>query len=183
MPEKLSNERIRYLLKTWPEFVFDYFYDYYKPKLIRHAEWRTHDPNVAADIAQDAITYLWDRREWLLSQPQIDIEIFLITITRNKAISYFKREQLFDKSKEIDDDFIVPSEDPNTEQDLEERDRNIWDVISKFPKREMECLTLKFKHEMSIDEIAVELGIARKTVEMNITRAYKRMRDHGASFS
>lgn len=177
MREKLDDDKIRFLLRTWPEFVFDYFYDYYKPKLIRNAELRVHDPDVAADIAQESIAYLWDKREWILSQPDLNIELFLFTITRNKAISYFKRTKIFDKSKEVNDDFMSP-DDSSLQQDTEERDRNIWIMIAKFPRRERQCLTLKFQQEMSIDEIALELGIAKKTVEMAITSAYKRLGNH-----
>src|ERR1700733_13832969 len=136
MPEKLDNERLRYFLSTWPEFAIEYLDRYYKPRLIRQAEWKIHDAAAAEDIAQDTIVHIWKYRAWIVAQVGLNIENYMARVTRNMAITYYKRSlfQADIRPEDISDEGLI-SFDPNPTQDEIERDRIIWEIILKFPLR------------------------------------------------
>jgi RNA polymerase sigma-70 factor (ECF subfamily) len=50
-------------------------------------------------------------------------------------------------------------------------------AIDELPARPREVLLLKWRHGLSNGEVAVELGVALKTVEMHVTRAFARLRE------
>ena len=181
MPRKLDNEYLRRLLDSWPDLALEYLFEYYKPKLLRQSEWKTQDASAAQDIVQEAITSLWLRKEWILSQSELIIENYLVSIIRNQSIRFYRRSQFRDSQhkkieRSIDEDSKVF--DLGLEQDSTERDAIIWDLIAEFPSREKESLILKYKKELSTEEIASEMKITAKAVEKNITRAYKRLRQY-----
>lgn len=61
--------------------------------------------------------------------------------------------------------------------DTSERDARLWIAISRLPDRCREVFLLSKRDGLSHAEIAEEMGISVKTVENQITKAFKSLRD------
>lgn len=57
-----------------------------------------------------------------------------------------------------------------------EINREVRQLVEKFPKRERECLLMKMDEGLSTEQIAERLNITEKAVERTVTSAYKRLR-------
>jgi RNA polymerase sigma-70 factor (ECF subfamily) len=61
--------------------------------------------------------------------------------------------------------------------DLSQRDALLWRAVDALPERCREIFLMSKRDGMSGAEIAEELGISPKTVENQITKAYRSLRD------
>jgi RNA polymerase sigma-70 factor (ECF subfamily) len=71
----------------------------------------------------------------------------------------------------------------NEEIDTSERDARLWQALDNLPDRCREIFLLSKRDGLSNAEIASELGISIKTVENQITKAYKALRGELSSRS
>ena len=96
---------------------------------------------------------------------------------RNNALIHIRQkssvEPLDEKYADIPDDEAI---------DTSERDANIWRSIDELPSKRRTILLLNKRDGMSYDEIATYLGISKKTVENQLGKAYKTIREAGRRF-
>ena len=178
MQEKLDNETLRLFLNSWPDRALKYLYKFIKPKLLIASEKKTHDAAASKDIVQEAILEIWEKREWILAQPDLIIENYLYAITIFRSINHFKHVHMMRRNARaisLETEPYVDAEEYG--KAMEEKDAAIWNVIATFPSRQRECITLKYQHKMSHSQIGRSLGISIKTVDAHIMGAYKRLRD------
>lgn len=183
MSDFSKNQDIKNLLLFFPERAIEFLYRDYYNSLLRVAEKRTHDIDVAEDMVQEAFADVWENRQRIAQDENVFVIAHLFTIVNNKAINYYKREVwLNDSLKKYLNGAEVNSARP-TDANLTslEDEKPIWKIIATFPPKERECLTLKHRVGMSNDEIAKHLKITVKGVERSVTSAYKRLRTYNSS--
>jgi len=128
---------------------------------------------VAEEIVQDLFLELWTRR----SELSIDqsIAAYLFTAARNRALNHRKRERRI-----ID---LAPSDhpdeaDPTARGEAELLDAlELQDAIAQLPARCRLIFTLNRHQDLSYTEIATSLGLSVKTVETQMGRALRALRD------
>ncbi len=64
------------------------------------------------------------------------------------------------------------------DSEMGKQDKGVGGIVSQFPRREAECLHLKYNFNLTTVQIGVRLGISVKSVERSITSAYKRLRQY-----
>jgi len=65
---------------------------------------------------------------------------------------------------------------PDEEIDTSERDARLWEAIGRLPERCREIFLMSKRDGMPNAEIAEELGISVKTVENQMTKAFRQLR-------
>lgn len=125
------------------------------------------DTEEASDLVNGVFTEVWNA---LLEGEEPDnMKAYLYRAVRNRALSYAKGQARLADAELAED---VPEE----EIDTSERDARLWRALDELPDRCREIFLMSKRDGMSNKEIAEELDISLKTVESQITKAYKRLR-------
>ncbi|MBN8650496.1 MAG: sigma-70 family RNA polymerase sigma factor [Cytophagales bacterium] len=166
----LNNDRFRKLLAKQPALAIQLLHQLHGKSLYQIARQLTQDPNAAQDIIQDTFTLIWEKRHQLSRHHEKSLLHFIVRVVRNKSITHFKRKKLFN----IDQLRFLQQTDGDTFQDQLIKDMRKH--INTFSLREQQCTLLKIDHNLSLDQIATQLGVSRKMVEKAQTSALKKLR-------
>tara|TARA_R110002020_G_scaffold21009_4_gene71317 strand:+ start:20548 stop:21123 length:576 start_codon:yes stop_codon:yes gene_type:complete len=167
------------LLAKDNQLVFNTLYFRYVHKLrsfLARLGLDTH----ADDIVQETFIVLWNKRYTL--DPSKSLESYIFTIAKNRALKSIeadmKRSVINFQSLEI---MGVGEEG---EQSYTEEFLNALDsCIDRLPPRAKQILHLKRFKGLSTEEIALQLGISKSTVENHMNRALTILREEMAGFS
>lgn len=134
------------------------------------------NPYESEDIVQESFISIWNRIQTSESDPD-NFKSYVYRTVRNNALIHIRQkssvEPLDEKYADIPDDEAI---------DTSERDANIWRSIDELPSKRRTILLLNKRDGMSYDEIAAHLGISKKTVENQLGKAYKTIREAGRRF-
>ena len=174
-----QNDRFRNLLLSWPEKAVRILYESYYDSLLIISQRFTHDLNASEDIVQETFTHVWQHHKSLGQQRSQSIQYYLVKVVKNKSITVYKQRMRLESNQaryanQKNQSLI----DFPTEADIISLETNVCFrlIVDTFPRRERECLMLRFDSELSVEEIANELSISKKAVERSITSAKKRLR-------
>ena len=183
MPDSIDNDRFRNLLLAWPDKAIEYLYEDYYESLVSISEWKTHDHKASEDIVQEVFALIWKNHESIALREDLLIGHYLFTIVKNKSINHYN--ETIRLNKDQISYFIAERAGHGSPIESEiissEKKELIWQIVSTFPQREKQCLTMKFQNNMTIDEIALQMKVSKKAVERSVTSAYKRLRKYKSS--
>ena len=130
------------------------------------------DENTAEDISQDIFVKIWTYREAL---PDIrSFNTYLYRMTRNAALNHLRgNHSKIDISKMS----VLDDKDIEAEYQTKEKELLIRLTVEHMPPQRQRIFKMSREQGLSNDDIALKLGISKKTVENNITLALKDLRD------
>lgn len=135
----------------------------------------------AEDIVANVFRRLWMRRlEW---EPAGPARTYLLTATRNEAINLLRRlrreQGLEDRAlrEDVAPALSAPVASPESALVARELAEAIERTSANLPPRCREVFELRWREGLRHREIAERMGIALKTVEMQMTRALKAIRE------
>ncbi|QGY38608.1 sigma-70 family RNA polymerase sigma factor [Pseudodesulfovibrio cashew] len=135
------------------------------------------EPDIAADLAQEAFTKAYARLESF----RLGKRFFpwLYTLALNVARDYM-RKRGSDLHVFMDDPQDAgPSEDSGAEQErMEARldGATVFEYVSEMPPKYREALILRFRHDFTMKEIADTLGITVSGAKMRVGRGLDMLR-------
>ncbi len=143
--------------------------------------------DAAEDIVANVFRNLWLRRlEW---EPHGPVQTYLLTATRNEAINLLRRLRREHALEEraLAEDFApavgARAVLPDSAVIAGELSRAIEQAAAALPPRCREVFFLRWRAGLKHEEIAARMGISRKTIEMQMTKALRavreRLREHG----
>ena len=140
------------------------------------------DRAVAEEIVQDVFVSLWRHREKL--QLRGTLKAYLYAAARNHALNHLKRQKIarrwWQRGAEASaDDTGEARNDPAAFRELRER---VESAIAALPERTRLVFTLSRNEGLTYPEIAKALEISVKTVESQMSRALRLLRDDLAPF-
>ena len=153
--------------------AFEILYRRYFSKLYGAAYKRLQDKALTEEIVQELFVSLWERRENL---PIENIENYLFTSIKYLVIAQYKKNSLFEKYSSTLN--LAENDDNFTEQTLafEELNEAYQAALLTIPERCREVFLLK-RNGLSLREISEKLDISEKTVENQMTKALKMLRE------
>ncbi|MCK4922078.1 MAG: RNA polymerase sigma-70 factor [Bacteroidales bacterium] len=147
------------------------FREFFKP-LTHYSLKMVIDMDSAKEIVHTVFISLWEKREQIkLDTP---IRSYLFTAVHNKSLNFLRNNEKFYKGDFSDIEIVtVEDEDKMIAAETEAR---ITDAINSLPDRCAEVFKLSRLEGKKYREIAEELGISIKTVEIQMSKALKTLR-------
>lgn len=150
------------------------FRQWYAP-LVATATVLLRDREPAEEVVQDVLLELWRRRESLTFETSL--RAYLFQASRNRALNYLRRQRV-----EVRGESTIAAGMPSPEPaDSEAREGElnvaIQSAIAGLPDRCREVFELSRIRGLKYSEIATELGISVKTVEAQMGKALRVMRE------
>lgn len=150
------------------------FKTYYEPAC-RYVIRIIRDSDTTEEIVQATFVNLWEKRTLIRSD--ISFKSYLFRAAYNTALNYIKHRKVVstyvakkqDRISEIKRDFV--SHQPDFELQ-----RRIDDALNDLPPQCQKVFRLSREEGLKYHEIAEELGISKKTVEVHMGKALKLLR-------
>jgi len=148
------------------------------PSLVRLARLFVDDRNAAEDLVQEAFIRL-ARSAGRIREPD-KTPAYLRSIVLNLARDHNRRGLMslrhhlpFDDSRDAIDDGL----------DVRDDQRRVLEALRDLPRRQRDCLVLRYYDELGIDEIASTLDVSRNSVKTHLQRGLaaleRRLHDDG----
>lgn len=155
--------------------AFDTLFRAYYASLVGFAQSLVRERALAEELSQDVMLELWRRRESLVLQESV--RAYLYQSVRNRALNHLRHERI-ERTRQPD---LEPdaSMAPPPDQEVAERDIDaaVRAAIAKLPPRCREVFEASRVHGLTYGEIATTLGISVKTVEAQMGKALRILRE------
>lgn len=172
MNEKSDDIILMRLIREGDKPAFRHLFETYFTPLCRFMSLYVHEKQIVEELALDIFTYVWENRQTL--QIQLSFKAYLFQAARNKCLNVLRQKKLTVPIN--NEDFEV--EDPNEiSLETEELFALIQEAIMALPEKCKEVFQLSRNENLTNQEIATQLNISTKTVEAQITKALKRIKD------
>ena len=171
MDEREPLERIR----RGDQDAFDAVFRFYYPPLVGMAEGMLRNRAIAEEIVQDVMLELWRRRDALPIEESM--RAYLFRATRNRALNHLRhgRVERLSEPRIVEARAAVPIAPAALVE--EEIDVALRQAVVALPARCREVFELSRVHGLRYAEIADLLGISVKTVEAQMGRALRTLRE------
>jgi RNA polymerase sigma-70 factor (ECF subfamily) len=135
------------------------------------------DEDTCKDLAQEVLVELWKRKEAI--EVHSSLRAYLRRSALNKALTYLKNQRKI--QLEGDDQFADTLDSSAFDLALQDKQEALESAlhaaIDRLPEKCRQVFALSRFENMSHKEIAETLGISVKTIENQITKAMKLLRD------
>lgn len=159
------------------ERAFENMFRAYYSRLCRFAAEYVDSEHRARDLVQDVFLRIWERRaEWTV---QRSLKAYLYRAVRNRALNAMRRRDTRHEAKED----LKHTTERRTRGTAVEAvhagvlSEEVETAIQALPERRRTAFLLHRRHGLTYKEIASAMGITPKTVENQIGRALKALRD------
>ncbi len=176
-PSSATDTELFVRLRQGESVALDELFRRHYVNLCRVAVRLVRDGAAAEDIVQEVFTRLWTKRSKLPDDTQA-VSPYLRRAVRNRSLNYLRDR----KRIPVDDGELPEAADPagqaTSRLEQEELRVRINTAINRLPERCRLVFVMSKMEEMSQREIADQLDISVKTVENQMTRAYKFLREY-----
>ena len=170
--EELIVEKLRNKDKAAFEYVFNLYYSIMVLYAARFMDTREE----AEEIVQDVFVKFWEKCDSL--SPDSSIKSYLYRSVHNSCLNAIKHEKVKDVYKQHVIQFLESSYQDNIEiNDPDTMRARIHQEIDNLPPRCSEIFKLSRFEGLKYQEIADHLEISVKTVEVQMGKALKTLRE------
>lgn len=142
------------------------------PGLLRYCRARTGDPELAEELAQDALAALVSR--WRRGSPPDSPDAFVFTVARRRAGRWLTRRRWLAPLEAV----LGPrTAEPDPERWTAERQRlrRVRATVARLPAADREVLLLAVAGDLDTATAAEALGISTSAFKMRLHRARRRL--------
>ena len=171
----MEDQELLAKVKAGEEGAFDEVFRLWYPTLVRVAAALVHDHDAAEEVAQDVMHELWRRREALDSS--VSLRAYLLRSIRNRSLNHLRHLRVRRESEtEVEALYDAPlrADQPIIAKELADA---VQVAFEDLPPRCREIFELSRIHGLKYAEIAESLGISQKTVEAQMGKALRVMRE------
>ena len=153
------------------------FREHFKP-LCGFAIKYVKDLDDAKEVVHDVFVVVWRKLDSL--GPDINYKSYLYTSVRNRCLNFIRdRRNLVKFDKVVEETLISETHDPLETSELE---REIEMAIDTLPDKCRQIFKLSRFEELRYSEIAQKMNISVKTVEAQMSKALRILRERLAPF-
>lgn len=167
-------------IQAGDEGAYDSVFRTWYPVLVRVATALVRDPDAAEEVAQDVMVELWRRRHAL--DADVSLGGYLLRSVRNRALNQLRHLRVRKQSEsEVIALYNAPvgADQPIVANELAAAARQ---ALNELPPRCRQVFELSRVQGLKYAEIAVALDISQKTVEAQMGKALKIMRERLAAW-
>jgi RNA polymerase sigma-70 factor (ECF subfamily) len=172
-----SEQQLLSALRFGHEDALRQIFNRHYPLLLTDIYRLIPDESTCEDLAQELFVDLWNKRE------SIDIHTSLRAYLRraavNKSLNYLKAQKRlqFEDAAEFSSLADTADQDKQIREEKESMESRLHDAIDTLPEKCRVVFNLSRFEQLSHKEIAEKLGISVKTIENQITKAMKVLRE------
>jgi RNA polymerase sigma-70 factor (ECF subfamily) len=153
-------------------------FDTYYQRLLSDVYRVIRDEDACKDIVQDVFVDFWNKRESI--EVHTSLQAYLRRAAVNKALNYLKNSRRFvlEEDGVVFDSTEYPDAlDSGDALSAEQLEQNLHRAIEALPEKCRLVFSMSRFDHLSHKEIAETLGISVKTIENQITKAMKMLRE------
>ena len=139
--------------------------------------WRiVRDPQDADDAFQEALTTVWKRLDRIRRHPNPHALILRICI--NSAYDVIRRRVRHQRREQLEPvPETLPDPSPSAAERISGREKraDIFQAISRLPRKQAQAVLMRFVEELPYSQIAQALGCRKVTARKHIARARTRL--------
>lgn len=173
--KEYSDDALLDLLKVQDVPAFEEIYRRYWRLLYSIVYKRLQSRECAEEIVQDIFTSLWARRRGAAIE---SLSAYLTSAAKYKVINHVAREMSRRAYAQTKSKQAAQALDNCTEEAVwfDDLDDALEREIDKLPARRREIVRLHKREDLSLKQVAGELGISEKTVENQFGKAIKTLK-------
>lgn len=156
--------------------AFELLFRFYYPGLVVFASQIISDRDEAEEIVQDFFVNVWTARKSI--HQSSSMKSYFFVSVKNRAFNYLKEEQIREKTlsqlREIVEKDTLFQPDLFVESELQ---KEITKAMGKLPARTREVFLMSRFKGITNNEIAIRLQLSKRTVETQISKALKILRN------
>ncbi len=175
-----SDDELIQQVQAQQAWAFEILFERYQEPLRRRLDFIVRDEAVAEDLLQEVFLLLWQRSgQW---QGQGSVRSWLFRIALNQALNHLRTrrrrpEQPLETPEESEGDdlldppaWLVDAASLGPEQVLEqlEEQTRLRQILDDLPSEKREVFRLVHQFELSLREVADELGIPEGTAKSRL---------------
>lgn len=147
--------------------AFERLFFRYQPRLVYFLTGLTHDKEVSRDMAQDIFLALWRDREKLKEVKSFSS--YLFQMARFTVYDYFDRLTISERYADelLENPVIAESEEESLF--VRELQSVVNHAVAQMSPQRQRVYRMSREEGLSNDEIAVRLGLSKRTVENHLT--------------
>lgn len=150
------------------------FREYFSP-LSNFALSYVNDLDTAKEVVQEVFINLWNKKDSINSDKSV--KAYLYTSVKNRCLNYIRDHKKFRSyvlDVEIEDTELVFENNSISQTEIQAK---IQQALNKLPEKCRQVFELSRFEELKYKEIAEKQGISIKTVEVQISKALKILRE------
>ena len=159
-------------LKSGSESAYTELFRLFMPKIVNTAKKMFLSNEDAEEIAQEVFLIIWKNREGL--KCELSFNAYLLTILKSLIIKKSRKEAkkiAYEKYAMQTQTAIY--EDSDSLLEISELESIALAAVSQLPDYQKEVFLLKNQENLGAEEIALKMGISKRTVENHIYKASK----------
>ena len=168
-------------IKNGDKSAFELLFKQYYEHLCNFAYQYLKEKAASEEIVQDVFFKIWEKKEEL--NIISNIKSYLFSSVRNQCLNQLKHLEIRDNYKSHNEKVIQENENIESDYLVEnELSAKINSVIEQLPVERQKIFKLSRFDDKKYKEIAEELGISVKTVEAQMSKALKFIREQLAEY-
>lgn len=156
--------------------AFESLFRSFFPGLVLFARKYLPDQDTASEIVHNVFLNLWEKRDSI--DTSSSLKSYLFTSVHNRCLNFIRDQKKFDRDEtllqRLDSNEFIDASDRLEEQELEQR---IYDALQALPEKCREVFSLNRFEGLKYSEIAEKLDISVKTVETQMSKALRILRE------
>lgn len=161
-------------LKNGDENAFRNLFDLYYDRLVAYIATYTHDKMSSEDIVQQAFIDLWNAKDKL--QESKSPKSYLYTIAYNRFIDSINKDKRRNTLLDVVYENALRDRIDEDNELLEKRVEKMNQIIQTLPPKCRQTLEMNKINGLKYYEIAEIMGVSVKTVESQMSIAFKKIR-------
>lgn len=161
------------LIQSGDEHSFKYLFDTYFASLCRYMNLYLDNTQEAEELALDIFLYIWEHSRDI--EVKLSLKAYLFRAARNKCLNCLRDRRATLSLDEVGETSQTNTDFPSLE--IEELTHLIQEAICSLPERCREVFRKSREESLTNQEIADDMQISIKTVEGQITKALKRIKE------
>ncbi|WP_162415693.1 RNA polymerase sigma factor [Cyclobacterium roseum] len=172
---KYSVPELVGFLRQGDTSAFQQLYQRFAAKIFRTCKKMYLCHEDAEEVVQEVFLKVWEKRERL--DDSLSFNAYLLTIMRSSIFIRSRKQALDLAYKQYQLNFSAQVT-RNTEEEMEYQELKLFSekAIASLPKGQQEVFKLKFAEHLSAEEIALRLHLSKRTVENQLYKATKRLK-------
>lgn len=170
-----EEQRLVKCIREGNEEAFEEMFFGYYASLCRFSKGYVGNTDSARDVVQDVFINIWSSRENF--DIHTSVKAYLFQAVRNRSLNELQKKKRYHSFEEEYLKEINSKNEQVSDESPNDLTQKIWQIVDDMPEKRKAVFTLYREHGLSYKEIADILEIKRKTVENQMGRALKFIRE------